>query len=92
MKKIILVIIVLFISFFAIAQDANSEEFDDLDSLFAEAEDIQVEGATTIYRTNKILLKNPRKVTDEMALYYYNISLLILLLDQKMFFLFYLIS
>ena len=46
MKKIILVIIVLFISFFVIAQDANSEEFDDLDSLFAEAEDIQVEEKT----------------------------------------------
>ena len=46
MKKIILVIIVLFISFFTIAQDANSEEFDDLDSLFAEAEDIQVEEKT----------------------------------------------
>ena len=34
MKKIILVIIVLFISFFTIAQDANSEEFDDLVSVF----------------------------------------------------------
>ena len=39
-----------------------------------DAENIKVEGATTIYRTNKILLTNPRKVTDEMALYYYNIS------------------
>ena len=39
-----------------------------------DAENIKVEGATTIYRTNKILLKNPRKVTDEMALHYYNIS------------------
>lgn len=39
-----------------------------------EAENIKIEGATTIYRANKILLKNPRKVTDEMALYYYKIS------------------
>ena len=39
-----------------------------------DAENIKVEGATTIYRTNKILLKNPRKVSDEMALHYYKIS------------------
>lgn len=39
-----------------------------------DAENIKIEGATTIYRTNKIILKNPKKVSDEMALYYYNIS------------------
>ena len=39
-----------------------------------DAENIKVEGATIIYRANKILLKNPRKVSDEMALHYYNIS------------------
>ncbi len=39
-----------------------------------DAENIKVEVATTVYRTNKILLKNPRKVSDEMALHYYNIS------------------
>ena len=39
-----------------------------------DAENVKIKGATTIYRTNKILLKNPRKVTDEMALHYYNIS------------------
>lgn len=38
------------------------------------AENIKIDGATTIYRTNKIILKNPRKISDEMALYYYNIS------------------
>ena len=30
-----------------------------------EAEVVQIEGATTIYRTNKIIIKNPRKVDDE---------------------------
>lgn len=39
-----------------------------------DAENIKVEGATTIYRTNKIILKNPRPVDDEMALYFYKIS------------------
>ena len=39
-----------------------------------DAENIKIEGATTIYRCNKIILTNPRKVTDEMALEIYKIS------------------
>lgn len=39
-----------------------------------DAENIKLEGATVIYRTNKIILRNPRKVDDELALHYYNIS------------------
>lgn len=39
-----------------------------------DAENIKVDGATTIYRTNKIIVRNPRKVTDDLALHYYNIS------------------
>jgi len=39
-----------------------------------DAENIKLEGATTIYRCNKIILTNPRKVTDEMALEIYKIS------------------
>ena len=39
-----------------------------------DAENIKVEGATTIYRTNKIIINNPRKVTDDMALEFYKIS------------------
>lgn len=39
-----------------------------------DAENIKVESATTIYRTNKIILKNPRPVDDEMALHFYKIS------------------
>ena len=39
-----------------------------------DAENIKVEGATTIFRTNKIILKNPRKVTDDMALEFYKKS------------------
>ena len=42
-----------------------------------DAENIKVEGATTIYRTNKIILKNPRPVDDEMALHFYKISSII---------------
>ncbi len=38
------------------------------------AENIKVEGATTIYRTNKIIIKNPRKVDDDLALHFYKIS------------------
>ena len=33
-----------------------------------DAENIKIEVATTIYRTNKIIIKNPRKVDDELAL------------------------
>lgn len=36
-----------------------------------DAENIKIEGATTIYRTNKIIVKNPRKVTDDMAYKFY---------------------
>ena len=39
-----------------------------------DAENIKIEGATTIYRTNKIIISNPRKVTDDLALYFYEIS------------------
>ena len=39
-----------------------------------DAEIVKIEGATTIYRTNKIIIKNPRKVDDDLALHFYNIS------------------
>lgn len=39
-----------------------------------DAENIKLEGATTIYRCNKIIIKNPRKIDDEMALKFYKIS------------------
>ena len=39
-----------------------------------DAENIKLEGATTIYRCNKIILTNPRKVTDKMALEFYKKS------------------
>jgi len=39
-----------------------------------DAENIKLEGATTIYRTIKIIVKNPRKVDDDIALFFYNIS------------------
>lgn len=39
-----------------------------------DAENIRLEGATVVYRTNKIILTNPRKVTDEMALEFYKKS------------------
>ncbi len=39
-----------------------------------DAENIRLDGATTIYRTNKIIIKNPRKVDDDLALYFYEIS------------------
>lgn len=38
------------------------------------AENIKLEGATTIYRTNKIIISNPRKITDEMAYDFYKKS------------------
>ena len=40
----------------------------------ADAENIRLDGATTIYRTNKIIISNPRKVDDELALHFYKIS------------------
>ena len=39
-----------------------------------DAENIKLEGATTIYRSNKIIVKNPKKIDDELALNFYNIS------------------
>lgn len=39
-----------------------------------DAENIKIVGATTIYRTNKIIISNPRKVDDKLALYFYQIS------------------
>ena len=39
-----------------------------------DAENIKIEGATTIFRTNKIIISNPRKINDELALHYYKIS------------------
>ncbi len=39
-----------------------------------DAENIRLDGATTIYRTNKIIISNPRKVDDELALHFYKIS------------------
>lgn len=38
------------------------------------AENIKIDGATTLYRTNKIILRNPRKVDDDLALHFYKIS------------------
>jgi len=39
-----------------------------------DAENIKLEGATTVYRANKIIIRNPRKVDDNMALHFYKIS------------------
>lgn len=39
-----------------------------------DAENIKLDGATTIYRTNKIIVRNPRKVDDDLALHFYEIS------------------
>ena len=39
-----------------------------------DAESIKLEGATTIYRANKIIISNPRKVDDDLALHFYEIS------------------
>lgn len=39
-----------------------------------DAENIRLDGATIIYRTNKIIINNPRKVDDDLALYFYKIS------------------
>ncbi len=39
-----------------------------------DAENVMVETATIVYRTNKIILRNPGKVDDELALHYYKIS------------------
>ena len=39
-----------------------------------DAETVRLEGATVVYRTNKIILKNPRQINDADAMHYYNIS------------------
>ena len=39
-----------------------------------DAENIELDGATKIFRTNKIIIKNPRKVDDNLALHFYKIS------------------
>lgn len=39
-----------------------------------DAEVIKLERATTIYRTNKIIISNPREVDDDLALHFYEIS------------------
>ena len=39
-----------------------------------DAETVKIEGATILFRTNKIIVKNPRKVNDELALHYYESS------------------
>ena len=39
-----------------------------------DSEWIKIESSTTIYRANKIIINNPRKVTDEIALHFYKIS------------------
>lgn len=39
-----------------------------------DAEIVKIDGATTIYRSNKIIVNNPRKVDDDLALYFYKIS------------------
>lgn len=35
---------------------------------------VKLEGSTIVYRTNKIIISNPRKIDDNMALHYYKIS------------------
>lgn len=39
-----------------------------------DAENVKLDGTTTIYRTNKIIVKNPRKVDDKLAFHFYQIS------------------
>lgn len=39
-----------------------------------DAEIVRLEGATIIYRANKIIIKNPTKVDDDLALHFYQIS------------------
>lgn len=39
-----------------------------------DAQTVKIEGATILFRTNKIIVKNPRKVNDDLALHYYEIS------------------
>lgn len=39
-----------------------------------DSEIVKLDGATTIYRANKIIISNPRKVDDQLALHFYKIS------------------
>lgn len=39
-----------------------------------DAENVKLESSTTIYRSNKIIISNPIKVDDELALHFYKIS------------------
>lgn len=39
-----------------------------------DAEIIEMQTSTIVYRTNKIIIKNPRKIDDDMALYFYQNS------------------
>ena len=39
-----------------------------------DAETVKLEGATTVYRANKIIISNPRPVDDNLALHLYQIS------------------
>lgn len=40
----------------------------------ADAEIVKIDSATTVYRANKIIISNPRKVDDDLALHFYEIS------------------
>ena len=40
----------------------------------SDAEVVKLEGATTVYRTNKMIIINPKEVNDDLALHYYKIS------------------
>ncbi len=39
-----------------------------------DAEIVEIDGATTIYRANKIIINNPRKINDDIALEFYKKS------------------
>ena len=39
-----------------------------------DAEVVRLEGATVVYRANKIILHNPQPIDDDLALHYYKIS------------------
>lgn len=39
-----------------------------------DAENLKLDEATPIYKANKIIISNPRRVDDDLALYYYKIS------------------
>ena len=65
----------------AIAYEMGLE--DEFDGLYEyldgdDAEIIERQTSTIVYRTNKIIIKNPRKIDDDMALYFYQISNIII--------------